>query len=148
MIHSHLATDFADAKRQRVETVREAKRVRQYCKEIAEESRKRATNASLVLAIPCLTCGAAAGKRCEGVPGEPQLHPHRDRRLLGARSRRDTFLGTRLTATFVVEPNGQETESTQGIIGTRRAHFARRRGAPPRIPELCGTGGGDVPDRG
>ena len=34
-----------------------------------------------VLNIPCPTCGAGAGSKCELGSGQPRNRPHRDRRL-------------------------------------------------------------------
>jgi hypothetical protein len=35
-----------------------------------------------ILAIPCPTCGAAPGVRCQLATGQARTVPHRDRRLL------------------------------------------------------------------
>ena len=32
-------------------------------------------------AVPCVTCGAQAGEKCELHSGQPRIEPHRDRRL-------------------------------------------------------------------
>jgi len=34
------------------------------------------------LTIPCPTCGAAPGKKCELSNGQPRTDPHRDRRVI------------------------------------------------------------------
>jgi len=34
-----------------------------------------------VLAVPCPTCGARPGEKCELGTGQPRTEPHRDRRL-------------------------------------------------------------------
>jgi hypothetical protein len=33
-----------------------------------------------ILSVPCPTCGAAAGEKCELNTGQPRNSPHRDRR--------------------------------------------------------------------
>jgi hypothetical protein len=35
-----------------------------------------------ILALPCPTCGAAAGQKCELSTGQPRYTPHLDRRLV------------------------------------------------------------------
>jgi len=35
-----------------------------------------------VLAIPCPTCGAAPGEKCELSTGQPRTDSHRDRRVI------------------------------------------------------------------
>ena len=40
----------------------------------------------LSLNVPCPTCGAAAGQKCELNSGQPRTAPHRDRRLEAADS--------------------------------------------------------------
>jgi hypothetical protein len=32
-----------------------------------------------ILAVPCLTCGAIAGQKCELSTGQPRMTPHRER---------------------------------------------------------------------
>jgi hypothetical protein len=41
----------------------------------------RQLNLKQSLAVPCPTCGAAAGQKCELNTGQPRIEPHRDRRL-------------------------------------------------------------------
>jgi hypothetical protein len=43
---------------------------------------KKEVSPKSVLAIPCPTCGAEPGEKCELVTGEPRTRPHRDRRLI------------------------------------------------------------------
>jgi hypothetical protein len=38
----------------------------------------------LSLNVPCPTCGAAPGQKCELNTGQPRTAPHRDRRLSAA----------------------------------------------------------------
>jgi hypothetical protein len=40
----------------------------------------------LSLSVPCPTCGAAPGQKCELNSGQPRTAPHRDRRLEAADS--------------------------------------------------------------
>jgi hypothetical protein len=40
-----------------------------------------------ILAIPCPTCGAAPGVRCQLATGQSRTGPHRDRRLIATESR-------------------------------------------------------------
>jgi len=37
-----------------------------------------------VLRVPCPTCGAKRGEKCELNTGMPRTEPHRDRRLVAA----------------------------------------------------------------
>ncbi|MGH9551815.1 MAG: zinc finger domain-containing protein [Terriglobales bacterium] len=39
------------------------------------------------LAIPCPTCGAKPGEKCELSTGQPRTDPHRDRRLVASEKR-------------------------------------------------------------
>jgi len=42
---------------------------------------KKELSLKQVLAVPCPTCGAASGKKCELSTGQPRTEPHGDRRL-------------------------------------------------------------------
>ncbi len=43
---------------------------------------KKVLSPKQVLAVPCPTCGAKPGKKCELSAGQPRTDPHRDRRLI------------------------------------------------------------------
>ena len=44
-----------------------------------KKSKKKPTLEALMLAIPCPTCGAMKGEKCEINTGQPRSDPHRDR---------------------------------------------------------------------
>jgi hypothetical protein len=43
---------------------------------------EKALSPKQVLAVPCPTCGAKPGEKCELIAGQPRTGPHRDRRLI------------------------------------------------------------------
>jgi hypothetical protein len=43
---------------------------------------KKALSQEQALAVPCPTCGAKAGEKCELSSGQPSTDAHRDRRLI------------------------------------------------------------------
>jgi hypothetical protein len=43
---------------------------------------KKVLSLKQVLAVPCPTCGAKPGEKCELSAGQPRTDPHRDRRLI------------------------------------------------------------------
>ena len=43
---------------------------------------KKILSPKQVLAVPCPTCGAKPGEKCELSAGQPRTDPHRDRRLI------------------------------------------------------------------
>lgn len=45
---------------------------------------KKELSSKQILALPCPTCGAAPGEKCELGSGQPRTEPHRDRRLIAA----------------------------------------------------------------
>jgi hypothetical protein len=45
---------------------------------------KKELSPKQILALPCPTCGAAPGEKCELSTGQPRTEPHRDRRLIAA----------------------------------------------------------------
>ena len=45
-----------------------------------------------ILAVPCPTCGVAAGEKCELTTGQPRFESHRDRRLIAAELSQDPRL--------------------------------------------------------
>ena len=62
----------------------------------------------LSLNVPCPTCGAAPGQKCELNTGQPRTAPHRDRRLNAA----DKEKGTDERATCL----GQLPDLVRGIL--------------------------------
>ena len=74
-----------------------------------------------IQAVRCPTCGAARGKKCELITGQPRT-PHRDRRLIAA----DLVLLTEHCSTTEMEI-GCELE-TLGL-----SHIVRAQNPQPRL---------------
>jgi len=45
-------------------------------------TKKKELSSKQSLAVPCPTCGAAPGEKCELTSGQPRADPHRDRRVI------------------------------------------------------------------
>ncbi len=43
---------------------------------------KKERSPQQALTVPCPTCGAAPGEKCELSTGQPRTDPHRDRRVI------------------------------------------------------------------
>ena len=63
--------------RKEIEALERSEQRRQYRETVARRNAKR----EAVRQLPCLTCGAAIGRACLGVRGEPRVSNHRSRHV-------------------------------------------------------------------